>query len=168
MRLGTPNTPDATYTPVRSGACRFNRLYKRRTMGSTPVSPDRCNTRSTDSLEKSSLCPTMNTSFNQPSQQQQQQPSVSTSGPVPASQTASLPQTQPFVPKYISNTVVICPPQRRQQRTFPHPANLVARTPIKHPEGFAEAPWSFPNCEREEDLINQYVVAGRLPDGLPL
>ena len=51
---------------------------------------------------------------------------------------------------------------------YPSYAELAKCEPYRHVSLFARAPWLRPNALEEEGLLEQYVVAGFLPDGLPV
>ena len=50
---------------------------------------------------------------------------------------------------------------------YPSYAELARSEPYRHVALFARAPWLRPNALEEEGLLERYVVAGFLPDGLP-
>lgn len=85
------------------------------------------------------------------------------------SQTAPLRQSgSSYQRAYLGNNTAAIRPPRLGNRFFPNPADFVGRNPLHHPALFAEAPWFDPQAVRDDELINNYVIAGRLPDGLPL
>lgn len=54
-----------------------------------------------------------------------------------------------------------------QLRSYPSYADLAQRAPYRHLRLYAAAPWHNPNALEEAGLIDRYLVANRLPDGLP-
>lgn len=83
---------------------------------------------------------------------------------------APLPQGtgQPYVTAYLSTTGGINQPSAASFANFPHFADLVGKNPLYQPQLFAGAPCFHPAAVCDHGLMNQYVAAGRLPDGLPL
>ena len=51
---------------------------------------------------------------------------------------------------------------------FPHPTTLVGKDPVRDAELFSRAPWYHPVAFRDTQLVNEYVLADRLPDGVPI
>ena len=56
----------------------------------------------------------------------------------------------------------------RALREFPNPEELSGLTPIANARLFAGVPWLLPGSYRDKNLVNEYVIADMLPDGLPV
>ena len=52
--------------------------------------------------------------------------------------------------------------------TFASAVNLLGVDPFHEPERFLRAPWFFPMYFKNQELINEYVVAGMLPGRIPI
>ena len=63
-------------------------------------------------------------------------------------------------------TGIIAAPARL--RDYPSYADLGTLDPIRDVRVFSWASWFIPPALDDEALINHYIVAGRLPDGLPV
>lgn len=51
---------------------------------------------------------------------------------------------------------------------FPHPSELIGKDPVSDSRLFARAPWYHPVAFRDTALVNEYVLADKLPDGVPI
>lgn len=87
----------------------------------------------------------------------------------PSSHTAQFPQSSsgPAVPAYLLPPGVQAPQSSIPGSSFASYSELVGRAPLRNLDVYARAPWFFPAAVSNEDIIGDYVVAGRLPDGLP-